>query len=69
MKVNYDAETDILYISFVPSDGIRESEEVKPGIVLDFDANDKVVAIEIAHASEIMPLGQNPSETLQLEPH
>jgi len=51
MKTHYDAEADALYVRFadVP---ISESEEVRPGIVFDFDADGRIVAVEILDASE-----------------
>jgi uncharacterized protein YuzE len=36
---------------------VVESEEIRPGIVLDFDANGKVVAIEMIDASEHLASG------------
>lgn len=51
MRSRYDNEADALYIRFAESP-ISDSEEVRPGIVLDFDAQGKVVGIEILEASE-----------------
>jgi uncharacterized protein YuzE len=51
MRSRYDSEADALYIRFAET-AIVESEEVRPGIVLDFDADGKVVAIEVLDASE-----------------
>ena len=50
MKVNYDAETDILTVIFrdVP---VAESEEDKPGVILDYDAAGNLVSIEVLDAS------------------
>ncbi len=50
MFFRYDADTDMLYIQLADCVGV-ESEEVAPGIVLDLDANDHVVGIEIEDAS------------------
>ena len=46
MKIHFDAQADALYIRLDDST-IVASEEVKPGIILDFNAQDQVVAIEI----------------------
>ena len=46
MKGHFDDEADVLYLRFDESP-IAESEEVHPGVVLDFNAADQVVAIEI----------------------
>lgn len=53
MKIKYDKETDIVYIRF--SDvSIAESDEEKPGIILDYADNGQIVGIEILNASEKM---------------
>lgn len=49
-KIHYDTEADSLYIELSPKNSI-ESEEVAPGVVLDFDAKNHVVGIDIEHAS------------------
>jgi uncharacterized protein YuzE len=46
MRIHYDAEVDALYLRLDDS-RIVESEEVKPGIVLDFNADKQVVGIEM----------------------
>ena len=46
MKLKVDHDSDALYFRLDES-AIVDSEEVKPGIILDFDANDNVVGIEI----------------------
>ena len=56
MKSRYDAETDALYVRFADTP-IVESEEVRPGLVLDFDADGRIVAVEILDASEHLATG------------
>lgn len=46
MRVHFDEKADALYIRFDESK-ILESEEVRPGIILDFNEKNQVVAIEI----------------------
>ena len=46
MKVHFDEKADAVYLRLDDSK-IIESEEVKPGIILDFDENDQVVGIEL----------------------
>jgi uncharacterized protein YuzE len=56
MKTVYDSETDALYLRFTDAT-ILESEEVRPGLVLDFDHNGKIVAVEILDASQHLAPG------------
>ena len=55
MVFQYYPETDMLYIKLVDR-ASEESEEAAPGIVLDFDDNNKVVGIEIEDASSVIDL-------------
>lgn len=50
MKIKYDQEVDILVIQL--SDGkVYESDELKPGVILDFDEQGNILRIEILDAS------------------
>ncbi|AQG80872.1 DUF2283 domain-containing protein [Spirosoma montaniterrae] len=53
MKVKYDREVDILYIRLTDNQ-IEESDEDRPGVVIDYDANGMMVGIEIMDASRRM---------------
>jgi len=50
MKVRYDEEADALYIRLRES-AYYESDEIKQGFILDYDANGNVVGIEILEVS------------------
>jgi len=50
MRIRVDKENDSLYFRLDES-RIVESEEVQPGIILDFDANNQVVGIEFLRIS------------------
>ena len=50
MRMTYDAETDVLTLE-LRSEPVRESEEEKSGVILDYDAHDRLIAIEILDAS------------------
>jgi uncharacterized protein YuzE len=53
MRLKVDKENDALYFRLDES-SIVESEEVQPGVILDFNAEGKVVGIEILNLSQRM---------------
>ncbi len=55
MKVHFDEKADALYLRLDDSK-ILESEEVQPGIVLDFNEAKQVVGIEILRVKDRVPL-------------
>ena len=57
MKMKYYKETDSLYIDMSEKSSM-ESQEVAPGIVVDFDENNNIVGIDIQHASEHLNLSE-----------
>ena len=63
MKFQYYRETDSLYIELSDKPSV-DSDEVAPGVVLDFDAEGHVVGIDIDHASEIVDLSKLEAESL-----
>ncbi len=51
MKLKVDREADALYLT--PGDApAAESEEVAPGIVVDYDQSGQAVGVEILHLSK-----------------
>jgi uncharacterized protein YuzE len=46
MKLSYDHAVDALFLRLSEGD-ILESEEVKPGIIFDYDKDGRLVGIEI----------------------
>ena len=58
MKVKYDKEVDVLYFVF-SENKILETDEDKPGIILDYDKKGGIVGIEILDASKRM---KNPAK-------
>ena len=50
MKVRYDPEVDVLRIILNDSP-IEESDESKPGVILDYDKGGNVVSLEVLNAS------------------
>ena len=51
MKIKYDKEVDIIYIT-LSEEEIEESIENKPGVIIDYDKEGNVVGLEILQASE-----------------
>jgi uncharacterized protein YuzE len=65
MIFEYYPDTDMLYIKLV--EGIStESEEVAPGIVLDFDEHNRLIGIEIEDASKFVDLSRLELKALPL---
>ena len=55
MKIHFDEKADAVYLRLDDS-SIVESEEVHPGIVLDFNGANQVVGIEILRVKDRVPL-------------
>ena len=51
MKLNVDKEADALYLR-LDDTPVVESEEISPGIVLDYSASNEVVGIEMLRLSK-----------------
>ena len=52
MKATYDARTDTFSIIFKQDVEVAESDEDKPGVVLDYDEHGNLVSLEILDASK-----------------
>jgi uncharacterized protein YuzE len=65
MKLNYDQETDSLYID-LNSRPSADSREIQDGVVIDVDAKGKIVGIDIQHASEVFDLATLEADSLPL---
>jgi uncharacterized protein YuzE len=51
VKVTYDPEVDVLRI-LLSDAAIEESDEDKPGVILDYDKDGNIVGLEILEASK-----------------
>ena len=54
MKLKIDNEADALYLTLDESEAV-ESEEVSPGIIVDYNADNNVVGIEMLYLSKRTP--------------
>jgi len=46
VKFEYDREMDAAYLTLVRGK-VHESEEIKPGVIVDFDTSGHVIGVEI----------------------
>ena len=53
MKVTYDQQTDSLTIT-LRDERIKESDEIRPGVIADFGYDGGVVRFEIMQASKVV---------------
>ncbi|MCS6774803.1 MAG: DUF2283 domain-containing protein [Thermoflexales bacterium] len=54
MKIRVDQQADALYLS-LSDEPAHSSEEVSPGVILDYDEQHRVVGIEVLHLSKRVP--------------
>lgn len=50
MRIDYDGETDTLRIVLRDA-AVRQSEEERSGVILDYDAEGQLIALEVLDAS------------------
>jgi uncharacterized protein YuzE len=55
MRVHFDEKADAVYVRLDDS-SIVESEEVQPGVILDFDSSGQVVGVELLGVKQRVPL-------------
>ena len=50
MKIEYDPKADAMYIRLAAGT-VAESDEIRPGVLFDFDATGRVLGIEMLEVS------------------
>lgn len=50
MKIEYDPKADAMYIRLLAGE-VADSDEVREGVVLDYDADGRVIGIEMLDVS------------------
>jgi uncharacterized protein YuzE len=63
MKLRYDKQTDSLYIDLADRPS-TDSREISDGLVADFDAQGRIVGLDIEHASRHLDLASIETEHL-----
>jgi uncharacterized protein YuzE len=67
MKVQYDAERDLLYLLLASDERkAARTDTVAPGVHVDFDRDGKIIGIEVLEASSIV--GAHPNVEVALRP-
>jgi uncharacterized protein YuzE len=51
VKVQYDSKTDTLSVILKDNTPVHESDEDKPGVILDYDKEGNLISLEILDAS------------------
>ena len=57
MKLTIDKEADALYLDLDETPAV-ESEEISPGVILDYNSEGKVTGIEMLYLSKRVPSSQ-----------
>jgi uncharacterized protein YuzE len=62
MKLSIDETADALYLQLI-NKNVLESEEIVPGIVVDYDENGEIIGVEVLHLTKRL----NPVDLLDFQ--
>jgi len=51
MRIEFDQLADALYVHLAEG-AVEKTEEIKPGVILDYDANGDVLGVEVLYVSK-----------------
>ncbi len=51
MKIEFEQVADSLYVQLIEGE-VEKTEEIKPGMILDYDANGNVLGVEVLYVSK-----------------
>ena len=51
MRLEFDPQADAFYLELTEAE-VEESKEIQPGIIMDYDAEGRVVGIEVLYVSK-----------------
>lgn len=51
MKIEFDPIADALYLELADSE-VEKTEEIKPGVIMDYDADGNIVGVEVLYVSK-----------------
>ena len=51
MKLEFDPQADAVYLELTDTE-VEESKEIQPGIIMDYDAEGRIVGIEVLYVSQ-----------------
>lgn len=56
MKITYDEQADALYIQFQPESKVKETVQIREGILCDIDKQGRIFGIEVLDVSKRLPI-------------
>ena len=58
MTVRFDSNADAVFIRLDEGKKVEESQEVEPGVILDYDSEGKVIGIELLRVKDRISMDQ-----------